>query len=164
MFWDSYKQFTKPRYFLRLQGWYDSEIQKRMIGIRLSFETWGWELRPGLGQFIISVRLQITVSDAWLTSEINGSLIRKAVDTSVFSPLFSETYSSMSWKEWPVVSPTSNSLTYYVFTLLKRRNKRFACTYWYTLFSQPWYKKVRYTCIYLVLSATYQAKAVRELT
>ena len=34
----------------------------------------------------------------------------------------------------------------------------------YASFSQPWYKKVRYACIYLDLSATHQAKAVWELT
>ena len=34
----------------------------------------------------------------------------------------------------------------------------------YASFSQPWYKKVRYACIYFVLSATHQAKAVRKLT
>ena len=36
--------------------------------------------------------------------------------------------------------------------------------YVYASFSQPQYKTVRYVCIYLVLSATDQAKAVRELT
>ena len=34
----------------------------------------------------------------------------------------------------------------------------------YGSFSQPWYKKVRYACVYLVLLATDQAKAVGELT
>ena len=34
----------------------------------------------------------------------------------------------------------------------------------YASFSQPWYKKVRYACTYLLLSATDQMKAVRELT
>ena len=34
----------------------------------------------------------------------------------------------------------------------------------YASFSRSWYKKVRYACIYLVLSATDQAKAVGELT
>ena len=34
----------------------------------------------------------------------------------------------------------------------------------YASLFQPIYKKVRYACIYLVLSATDQAKAVRELT
>ena len=29
---------------------------------------------------------------------------------------------------------------------------------------KPWYKKVRYACIYLVLSATDKAKAVGEVT
>ena len=35
--------------------------------------------------------------------------------------------------------------------------------YVYASFSQLWYKRVRYTCIYLVLSATDQAKAVWQL-
>ena len=35
--------------------------------------------------------------------------------------------------------------------------------YVYASFSQPWYKRVRYACIYLVLSATDQAKAVWQL-
>ena len=34
----------------------------------------------------------------------------------------------------------------------------------YSSFAQPWYKKVRYACIYLVLLATDKAKVVRELT
>ena len=34
----------------------------------------------------------------------------------------------------------------------------------YASFSQPRYKKVRYACIYFVLSATDQEKAVKELT
>ena len=34
----------------------------------------------------------------------------------------------------------------------------------YASFSQSWYKKLRYACIFLVLSATDQAKVVRELT
>ena len=34
----------------------------------------------------------------------------------------------------------------------------------YASFSQPWYKKLRYACLYLVLSSTDQEKAVTELT
>ena len=34
----------------------------------------------------------------------------------------------------------------------------------YALFSQPWYKKVCYACIYLTISAVGQANTVRELT
>ena len=34
----------------------------------------------------------------------------------------------------------------------------------YASFSQPWYKKVRYACIFFDLSVTDQAKVVRELT
>ena len=59
-----------------------------------------------------------------------------------------------------VLPPTSRSLTSYVVPL--RSETRSAHVY--ASFSQPWYKKLRYACIYLDLSATHQAKAVWELT
>ena len=71
---------------------------------------------------------------------------------------------------WPVVSPTQESRfanvpfaktrTSYV-VLLRSKTSAAHVHAW---FSQPSYKKVRYACVYLFLSATDQAKAVRELT
>ena len=59
-----------------------------------------------------------------------------------------------------VLPPTSRSLMSYVVQL--RSETRPAHVY--ASFYQPRYKKVRYACIYLDLSATHQAKAVWELT
>ena len=64
-----------------------------------------------------------------------------------------------SFRLW-VVSLTSRSLTPYA---VSPRSETSAAHVYVSL-SQPSYKKVRYACIYFVLSATYQAKAVRELT
>ena len=52
------------------------------------------------------------------------------------------------------------SLTSYVVPLRSETS----AAHVYASFSQPWYKKVRYASIYLLLSATDQAKAVRGLT
>ena len=59
-----------------------------------------------------------------------------------------------SW--WPVVSLN-------VYVVLCPLRSETSATHVYTSLSQPWYNKVRYACIYLVLSATDQAKAVRQL-
>ena len=59
-----------------------------------------------------------------------------------------------------VLSLTSRSPTSYVDPLRSETSG----VHVYALFSQPRYKKARYACLYLVLSATDQAKAVRELT
>ena len=59
-----------------------------------------------------------------------------------------------------VVSLTTRSLTSYA---VSPRSETSA-THVYASFSQPWYKKVLYACVYFVLSATDRAKAVRELT
>ena len=59
-----------------------------------------------------------------------------------------------------VLSLTSRSPTSYVDPLRSETS----AAHVYALFSQPWHKKARYACVYLVLSATDQAKAVRELT
>ena len=62
---------------------------------------------------------------------------------------------------WPVFSLTSRSPMSYVVPLIRGET---SAAHVSASFSQPWYKKVRYVCIYLVLSATDQAKSVRELT
>ena len=60
----------------------------------------------------------------------------------------------------PRVLLASRSLTSYVVPLRRETS----AAHVYASYSHPWYKKVRLACIYLVLSATDQAKAVRELT
>ena len=64
------------------------------------------------------------------------------------------------FKGWQVVLPTSHSLPCYVVPV---RSKTSAA-HVYASFSQQWYRKVRYACVYLVLSTTDQMKAVGELT
>ena len=49
------------------------------------------------------------------------------------------------------------------FVLTRPPRSETSAAHEYASFSQPRYKKVRYACVYLVLSATDQAKAVAEL-
>ena len=71
---------------------------------------------------------------------------------------------------WPVVSPTQGSRFANV-PFAKTRTSHVvplrsetSVAHVHAWFSQPSYKKVRCACVYLFLSATDQAKAVRELT
>ena len=71
---------------------------------------------------------------------------------------------------WPVVSPTRESRFANV-PFAKTRTSHVvhlrsetSAAHVHASFSQPSYKRVRYACVYLFLSATDQAKAVRELT
>ena len=75
---------------------------------------------------------------------------------------------SLIW--WPVVSPTQGSRFANV-PFAKTRTSHVvplrsetSVAHVHAWFSQPPYKKVRCACVYLFLSATDQAKAVRELT
>ena len=71
--------------------------------------------------------------------------------------------SGLVW--WPLVWPTSRFANFLFANVLSRpaekRNERCASI---CFVLSAWYKKVRYACVYLVLSSTDQEKAVKELT
>ena len=61
---------------------------------------------------------------------------------------------------WQAVLPTSHSLLCHVVPIRSETS----AAHVYASFSQQWYKKVRYACVYLVLWTTDRMKAVGELT
>lgn len=135
MLWDSYKQFTKPRYFLRLQGWYDSEMQKRMIWIRASF---GGEM--GIKAWFRTVHNLSKTSDnsKWWMTYLRDQRISNQESSrhfSLLSALFGNIVQHVLKRMTSRFANVQFAKILYYVLLLKRRNKRFACTYIYLVLS-----------------------------